>query len=176
MGQKREKKAAVIHCCAESKIKDGIDPAQLPADCSEIRKLYPEGIRACSWGCLGGGSCMAACRLEALSLAGGRPVVDRDVCVGCGLCMKACPMGLISLEPSYLTIQVICRSRDTGALAKELCPASCIGCGICEKKCPSGAIHVENGYAVMDPDKCIACGICAKACPMGILEVVELEK
>ena len=58
---------------------DGIDRASLPRDCSAILKLYPDGISKCRYGCLGGGSCEAACHLAAIKVgSGGPPAVDND--------------------------------------------------------------------------------------------------
>ena len=45
---------------------------------------------SCEWGCLGGGSCVEACRLEAIHINDrGAAEVDPEKCVGCGLCAKA---------------------------------------------------------------------------------------
>ena len=96
---KRKKNIAVVHCSGGAKQNEGIDFAALPKDCNQILEQYPDGIHSCSYGCLGGGSCVAACKLHALTInEKGVAEVDRDQCVGCGLCVKACPKHLISLE------------------------------------------------------------------------------
>ena len=96
---KRKKNIAVVHCSGGAKQNEGIDFAALPKDCNQILEQYPDGIHSCSYGCLGGGSCVAACKLHALTInEKGVAEVDRDKCVGCGLCVKACPKHLISLE------------------------------------------------------------------------------
>ena len=145
---KRQKKTAVIHCRGGMALK--------------------EGSMLCRQGCTGCGSCVSACRLEALTLGmAGVPVVSREKCVGCGLCAKACPKELIEIVPVENTIYMVCRNQDKGPAAKALCDHSCIGCGICEKNCPAGAIHVEGCCAVIDQKRCIACGMCAVKCPRG---------
>lgn len=167
---KRKKNVAVVHCTGGAKRNEAIDPEALPKDCGKILELYPEGIHSCSYGCLGGGSCVAACKLHALFInEQGTAEVDRDKCVGCGLCVKACPRQLIRLEAPEGTIQPLCSNDQKGADAKDACPSSCIGCRICEKACPSDAIHVIGFHAVIDREKCIACGMCAMKCPRGVI-------
>ena len=48
--------------------------------------------------CVGCGSCVDACPLEAIKLDGDVAVVDPDTCGGCGSCVDACPSEAISLE------------------------------------------------------------------------------
>ena len=167
---KRKKKVAVVHCYGGSKILSGIDRLELKGDCTEILKLYPKGIHACSYGCLGGGSCVNACKLHAISFnKNGAAVVSGELCVGCGLCVKACPQQIIRLEPAENTIQSRCSNPSDAKTSREACALSCIGCGICEKNCPAGAAHVVDGYVVIDQEKCIACGMCAVKCPRGVI-------
>lgn len=171
---KRKKHVAVVHCAGGAKRNEAIDLTALPKDCSKILEQYPDGIHSCSYGCLGGGSCVAACRLHALSInEKGVAEVDRDKCVGCGLCVKACPRNLIRLEAPEGTIQPLCSNAQKAADAGKSCPSSCIGCRLCEKNCPCGAISVINLHAVIDREKCIACGMCAMKCPRGVIHDVD---
>ena len=167
---KRKKNIAVVHYSGGAKQNEGIDFAALPKDCNQILEQYPDGIHSCSYGCLGGGSCVAACKLHALTInEKGVAEVDRDKCVGCGLCVKACPKHLISLEAPEGTIQPLCSNEQKAADAGKACTSSCIGCKICEKYCPSDAIHVIDFHAVIDREKCVACGMCATKCPRGVI-------
>lgn len=45
--------------------------------------------------CIGCGSCVAACRRQALG-AGARITIDRARCIRCGACVEACPAGAMS--------------------------------------------------------------------------------
>ena len=163
-------KKAYVRCRGGSPLKDGIDRNALPRDCSAILKLYPDGINKCRYGCLGGGSCAAACHLAAISIEGsGPPVIDRSRCVGCGLCARACPQNIIDIVLPEYNIQPACSSPESGKTARETCGNSCIACRICEKACPAGAIHVESGIPVIDPSACICCGMCAVKCPRGAI-------
>ena len=123
----------------------------------------------CVYGCLGCGSCVAACRLGAISIEGGGPPVVSGKCVGCGLCVKACPQGLIELIDTAANIQPKCSNKDAGRDARGACDNSCIACRICEKNCPADAIHVTGNIAVIDQGKCIRCGMCAVKCPRGVI-------
>ena len=58
-----------------------------------------QGEKACSYGCLGLGSCVSACQFDALSIEDGIAKVDPEKCVACGQCVKACPKNLITMIP-----------------------------------------------------------------------------
>ena len=64
----RRKKVAVIHCNGRPTRKEGFEQVTVTGNCQEILTRYPEGINICSYGCLGGGSCVEACRLHAVSI------------------------------------------------------------------------------------------------------------
>ena len=163
---KRIRKIAYVRCRGGSPLLEGIERASLPRDCSAILQLYPDGISKCRYGCLGGGSCEAACHLAAIRVeAGGPPAVDKAKCVGCGLCMRVCPQNLIEVILPDRNIQPKCSNRDLGKTAREACDNSCIACRICERECPAGAITVENNVATIDQEKCTHCGTCVEKCP-----------
>jgi ferredoxin len=168
--KKRKKRVAVVHCLGGSTLKEGVSRDDLPGNCAEILEKNPEGISECRYGCLGGGSCVAACRLKAVTITEkGAASIDRDKCVGCGLCVKVCPQGIIGFVLPEDTISPKCSNKDAGAAARKACESGCIGCGICEKNCPAGAITVEDHCAVINQDRCIACGMCAVKCPRGVI-------
>jgi len=53
------------------------------------RVIEPECLGARGTGC---SACVEQCPVPgAMSLEGGRPVVDEDVCTGCGVCVSVCP-------------------------------------------------------------------------------------
>ena len=95
MAQKRNRKVAVVQCLGGCHAEAVIPRGDLAGDCSQVLADHPDGILKCKWGCLGMGSCVAACKSDAIHINSfGVAEVDRGKCVGCGLCVKACPLGL----------------------------------------------------------------------------------
>lgn len=165
----RIRRIAYVRCRGCSPADGSIDRNQLPHDCAAIKAEYPDGINKCVYGCLGGGSCVAACRLGAISIGeSGVPEVS-EKCVGCGMCVRACPQGLIELVQPEFNIQPACSNKDAGKAARDACANSCIACRLCEKNCPADAVHVIDNHAVIDEEKCICCGMCAVKCPRGVI-------
>lgn len=110
-------------------------------DCRTAQALAG-GPKACPSGCLGLGTCVAACAFGALSISPeGLAVVDREKCVGCKKCTTVCPRNVIKMAPKSATVQVLCNSHDKGAVIKSYCQVGCIGCQICKKT-------AEDVYAV----------------------------
>ena len=137
-------------------------------DCVSAAKLFG-GDKLCPNGCIGLGTCAAACKFDAIHILNGVAAVDYEKCVACGMCVSACPKGIIKLIPYDAKHWVGCSSRDKGAVTKNYCELGCIGCKICEKNCPNGAIKVENNVAVIDYKLCDGCGICESKCPRKII-------
>jgi electron transport complex protein RnfB len=142
------------------------------ADCIAAEKMGG-GDKACPNGCIGLGTCAAACKYDAIHIVDGVAVVDPAKCIGCGACANLCPKHLIKVIPVASRYVVSCSSVESGAVTRRQCSVGCIGCKICEKNCPSGAIKVNSFVASIDPDKCTACGICAAKCPRKIIKTVE---
>ena len=137
----------------------------------DCRSASLNGIRTadCDYGCLGLGSCVKVCPENAIRIADGVAVVNRNKCVGCGLCVKACPKGLIELVPESKRVIVQCRNKDKGPAVRKVCSAGCIGCMLCEKQCGSDAIHVKDNLAEVDYENCVQCGKCAEKCPAKVI-------
>ena len=74
------------------------------------------------------GDCVEACPWQALSLAEGRLVIDRDLCGECGACLRLCPVGAIyEVEPAPVAAvdanaEPVLRA-DTTAVARSAKPA-----------------------------------------------------
>jgi len=126
-------------------------------------------IADCGYGCLGLGSCAAACPQDAIMIVNDVAMVNRKRCIGCGLCVKACPKGLIELVPESKRVSVQCSNHDKGPLVKKVCSAGCIGCMLCTKQCEFDAIHVTGNLAQVNYDNCTQCGKCAEKCPVKVI-------
>lgn len=125
------------------------------------------GVKGCTYGCLGLGSCVSACPFDAMYMgADGLPRVLDGACTGCGKCVAACPRSLIQLRTKSQSVNVVCRSHDRGPDVKKVCSAGCIACGICVKNCPEKAISMDGNVAVIDQSKCTRCGVCMEKCPV----------
>lgn len=138
-------------------------------DCTQAALSTGGGPKACTYGCMGFGSCVKACEFDAIHIIDGIAFVDKEKCVACGKCVKACPKKLIEIVPYDNKYFVACNSNDFGKDVKAVCQAGCIGCKICEKTCKFDAIHVENNIAKIDYSKCKNCGACAMKCPAKVI-------
>ena len=137
-------------------------------DCFSAMKLAG-GNKLCPNGCMGFGSCVEACKFDAITIINGTAAVDYNKCQACGACVTACPKGLISLIPFEAKYWVGCKCTEKGASTKTWCDVGCIGCKICEKNCETGAIKVKDNLEKIDYDLCNSCGKCFEVCPRHII-------
>ena len=138
-------------------------------DCIMVNMMQNGGPKACNYGCLGEGTCVAACPFDAIHIVDGVAVVDKEACKACGKCVAVCPKHLIELVPYDQKHLVQCSSQDKGKDVMKACSVGCIGCRMCVKVCEAGAVTVENNIAHIDPEKCTNCGACAAKCPKKII-------
>ena len=179
MGQEAptgERQVAFVRCNGGTNAKKRFEYVGVK-DCMAATKVAA-GPLECSFGCLGFGSCVAACQFGAMSIGpNGTAVVDPDKCTACMACAAACPRKLIVSVPASKKVHVACANQDKGKAAMSVCANSCIGCGLCQKECKFDAIHVVNGVAVIDYDKCKGCKLCTKVCPRdAILPIATAEE
>ena len=155
---------------AEAKQRGGYDG---PKDC-RIAHATQGGDKACSYGCLGYGSCVASCEFNAMYMdENGLPVVIEENCTACGKCVDACPRDIIVLVDEEQGVHIRCRSLLTGRFVRQVCSVGCIACQRCVKACPTGAIYMEDNLARIDYDKCINCRECVAVCPMNTIDWQE---
>jgi len=168
---------AVIRCngtCANRPRVNCYDGAQ---SCKVKAALY-SGDTLCSFGCLGCGDCVEACKFGAITMDPETllPVIDEARCTACGACAKACPKHVIELRnkgPRSMRVYVSCINKDKGAVARKACISACIGCGKCAKVCAHDAITVEDNVAYIDFNKCKLCKKCVAECPTGAIHAVN---
>ena len=102
--------------------------------CPDAKVVTTDNCRGCF-----ARPCMYNCPKKAVSIVGGRSVIDQSLCIKCGKCVAACPYH---------------------AIVKTTVP--------CEDACPVGAIKKnEFGVAQIDFKRCIFCGKCFNQCPFG---------
>jgi len=93
-------------------------------DCRAVA-LLGGGMKVCTIGCLGLGTCARACPFNAITMGPeGLPVVDEVKCTGCGTCERVCPKTIINL------------SSVTRRILKEYLSDECTT--PCQRACPAG--------------------------------------
>ena len=138
-------------------------------DCQSASMAMAGGPNGCAYGCLGFGSCAAACPFGAMDVVDGLAKVNKELCVGCMKCAAACPKNLIVKVPYDAHVTVPCNSVEKGGELRKYCDVGCIGCKLCEKACEADAIHVVDNLASIDYSKCTGCGACVAKCPRKII-------
>ena len=93
-------------------------------DCRAVA-LLSGGMKVCSIGCLGLGTCARACPFNAIKMGPkGLPVVNEKRCTGCGTCERVCPKNIITM------------SSVTRRIIREYTTAECTT--PCQRACPAG--------------------------------------
>jgi NADPH-dependent glutamate synthase beta subunit-like oxidoreductase/NAD-dependent dihydropyrimidine dehydrogenase PreA subunit len=93
-------------------------------DCRAVA-LLGGGMKVCTIGCLGLGTCAKACPFNAITMGPeGLPVVIEEKCTGCGTCERVCPKHIINL------------SSTTRRIMREYTDEECTT--PCQRGCPAG--------------------------------------
>jgi NADPH-dependent glutamate synthase beta subunit-like oxidoreductase len=99
------------------------------SDC-RAAALLSGGMKVCTVGCLGLGSCAKACPFNAITMGpDGLPVVDEARCTGCGTCERVCPKHIIPLSSVTRRIMREYTTDECTTPCQRACPA---GIDICE--------------------------------------------
>lgn len=133
--------------------------------------LVNDGNKSCKYACLGLGTCVRACKFDAIHIDehAGIARVDPEKCQSCGACVRACPKSVLSLQPETVPVRLLCRAAEEGHLVSDNCKIGCVGCAMCKDACKFGAITMVNNLPVIDREKCTGCMMCAETCPNGSL-------
>lgn len=153
-GEEKDRLVAVVFCQGDSQA------SQFPGQYAGIKDcaaaMYSQDVaKRCKYGCIGLGSCVAACPFDAIHLSPtGVPFVDAEKCTACGKCVVACPRDLIELHPLKHDAFVYCKSQDPPAISRKVCKKACIGCSLCvkaaEKDGNANAVAMDGNLAVVN--------------------------
>lgn len=146
---------AVVRCRGDKEACPDRADYQGIRDC-RAAMLVDDGSKGCVYGCLGLGTCVAACPFDAMVMGeNGLPMVIEDKCTACGECVRACPRDIIELVPRNQYVYIGCRSQDFGKAVKAVCKVGCIGCSLCAnpKTTAEGLITMNGKLPEIHYDK-----------------------
>jgi len=92
-------------------------------DCRAVA-LLGGGMKVCTIGCLGLGTCARACPFDAISMGPENlPIVDEKKCTGCGTCERVCPKHIINLSSVTRRIMREYTTEECTTPCQRACPA-----------------------------------------------------
>lgn len=152
-GEALEPSMAVVLCRGDRNAAQRRSDYNGVNDCSAAN-IVAGGWKACSYGCLGFGTCARTCAFGAIIIKDGLAIVDPAICTGCGACSKVCPRLIIKIVPRKHKINMLCSSFDKGAVVRKICDKGCIGCMQCVKlENNPETLSMNGALAVIDYSK-----------------------
>ena len=91
-----ERRVAFVRCSGGSRAGHKFDKYVGIEDCVAAMKVAGNGTLDCAFGCLGRGTCVTACKFDAIHInERGVAEVDREKCTCCMQCAAVCPKKVI---------------------------------------------------------------------------------
>ena len=150
VGVSAAKKVAQVHCRGGRDVSEYAFEYGGLEDCNALFLLYG-GDKICKTSCLGPGTCIRVCPVDAIGYDdAGKVWVDKELCISCGKCIEVCPTGVMKWVPYDADYIVACNNTEPGKLVRKYCTVGCIACKICEKKAPEGGFTVADDLATID--------------------------
>lgn len=145
-----EKKVAQVFCRGSKEASTYKFEYNGVLDCNALYALYG-GDKTCPYGCLGFGSCIKVCPVNAIKYdKKGLIFVEKDKCISCGKCIDICPTGVMQMLPLNADYYVACSSTDKAGKVRKYCKVGCTGCTLCNKKSPDGGFIIDNFLSRID--------------------------
>ncbi len=143
--EERERKVAVVCCRGDESVAVNRAFYNGVTDCVNA-VMVANGGKACTFGCLGLGTCARVCPFGAIEITEKHlAVVHPELCRGCNKCVEVCPRHIIKLVPAKAPVHVLCSSPESFKIKKGVCSVACIGCRKCAKNAKEGQITF-NGF------------------------------
>jgi H+/Na+-translocating ferredoxin:NAD+ oxidoreductase subunit B len=171
------KKVAQVHCRGGRDVSEYEFEYNGLQDCNALYLLYG-GDKICKTSCLGLGTCVRVCPVDAIVYDdAGKVWVDKDTCISCGKCIEVCPTAVMKWVPYDADYIVACNNTEPAKLVRKYCKVGCIACKICEKKSPEGGFTVENNLSSINyettGDRSEAAQKCPPNCIIPVTPLVE---
>ncbi len=146
-------------------------------DCFTVYSFY-KGEKSCKYGCVGKGSCIKVCPVNAINRDPlNRVWIDSNLCIGCEKCVTVCPPKVIKMFPLNGGHFVACSSHDNSKTVKENCKKGCIGCKICEKATDNpDRIVVTDNLAIINYNNPADLHTAAIKCPANVIVPIKTQK
>jgi Na+-translocating ferredoxin:NAD+ oxidoreductase subunit B len=167
---------AVVRCGGRDELSAKAFEFDGSLDCRSAARKYG-GPRRCKDGCLGFGTCVAACPVGAIHVSSGVATVDPSACTGCGDCARICPKKVIFLVPREIHWYVACSSTREPSQRLGDCRAACTACGECSARSGRNEFVLDSSLAKENAE---ATGgrwsEIAARCPNGAIALAGAEK
>jgi electron transport complex protein RnfB len=177
MGQEvgaQEKLVAFVLCAGSNSLATKKYHYNGVSDCISAN-LVSGGDKACTYGCLGLGTCAHVCPTGAIIIEDGLARVVAELCIACRKCVQACPKKIIHMVPASRAVHVVCSSQDKGPVVRKVCKVGCIACKRCIKAVDNEQIKMNENLAVVDYSKPLLSREPVETCPTGSIQLVETE-
>ncbi|MCD6498858.1 MAG: RnfABCDGE type electron transport complex subunit B [Deltaproteobacteria bacterium] len=159
-------RVAIVKCAGTAAVTSNRAKYLGITDCAAAN-LVAGGPAECPDGCLGLGSCIAACEYDAIEIRNGVAVILPERCIGDGLCVKACPRHLIELVPKDRKVHVLCSNHQPGKEVRKICSVGCTGCKLCTKT--SSSFTMDGDLAILGDEVDERAAEAALVCPTGTI-------
>ena len=142
---------AVLHCSANADQR--LQRVEYQGQQTCVAANLVGGVQGCTYGCLGLGDCMRACKYDAVQIINGLCTINYDKCIGCKACAGACPRNIITMVPFKTERMpvIACSNHDTAGDVKAVCMVGCLGCTACSRIDPD-LISMDGALPTIDYD------------------------